>query len=75
MNFVTPAYQGDIIEIGVETIKTGRTSLTVRCDVRNKDNMQSIVTIDKLVFVAVDEVGRPAEFEKDVKSQRGLITS
>ena len=68
MNFVTPPYQGDIIEIGVETIKTGRSSLTVRCDVRNKDSMQSIVTIEKLVFVAVDEDGRPAEFEKDIES-------
>ncbi|MEP6343354.1 MAG: hotdog domain-containing protein [Maricaulaceae bacterium] len=68
MNFVAPAYQGDIIEIGVETVKTGRTSLTLRCEVRNKDSKQSIITIDSLVFVAVDENGRPAEFERESES-------
>jgi acyl-CoA hydrolase len=62
MNFVAPAYQGDIIEIGVETVSVGRTSLTLRCEVRVKDSKQVIITIERLVFVAVDEAGRPAAF-------------
>jgi len=64
MNFVAPAYQGDIIEIGVETVRTGRSSLTLRCEVRNKDSKESIITIDTLVFVAVDEGGRPIAFDR-----------
>jgi len=30
MNFLTPAFQGDVIEIGVDTIAIGRSSLTVQ---------------------------------------------
>lgn len=64
MNFVAPAFQGDIIEIGVETVKSGNSSLTLRCEVRNKDTKQIIITIEKLVFVAVDDDGRPTAFDK-----------
>ena len=64
MNFIAPAFQGDIIEIGVETIATGRTSLTLRCEVRNIRSKQVIITIEKLVFVAVDKDGRPMEYRK-----------
>lgn len=62
MNFIAPAYQDDIIEIGTETISTGRSSLTLRCEVRVKDSKQVIVTIEKVVFVAVDKDGKPTEF-------------
>ena len=39
MNFMSPAYQGDLIEIGVETVSSGNTSLTLSCVV--KRNHQS----------------------------------
>lgn len=63
MNFIAPAYQDDIIEIGTETVSAGRTSLTMRCEVRVKDSKKVIVTIEKIVFVAVDEDGNPSEFQ------------
>ena len=59
INFVNSAKQGDIIEIGIEAVEFGRTSLTLRCEVRNKMTHQIIITIDKLVFVGLDENGNP----------------
>ncbi|SHJ89646.1 acyl-CoA thioesterase [Epilithonimonas mollis] len=59
INFVSSAKQGDIIEIGIEVVEFGKTSLTLRCEVRNKMTHQKIITIDKLVFVALGEDGNP----------------
>ena len=60
MNFQAPAYQGDVIEIGVATVDIGTTSLTVTCVVRDKVTKREIITIDKIVFVSVDREGRAA---------------
>ncbi len=59
MNFMAPAKQGDIIEIGVGTVVIGRTSLTLCCVVRDKDTKDELIRVDKLVFVAVNEAGKP----------------
>lgn len=59
INFVSSARQGDIIEMGITAIDFGNTSLTMRCEVRNKITRKSILTIDKMVFVNVDEYGNP----------------
>ncbi|MEJ5964341.1 acyl-CoA thioesterase [Pedobacter immunditicola] len=59
INFVSSAEQGDIIEMGITATAFGTTSLTMRCEVRNKITRKSILTIDKLVFVNVDEDGNP----------------
>lgn len=59
VNFVNPAFQGEIIEIGVDVIEFGTTSLTLTVEVREKSQKRPIVKIDKIVFVCVDKVGRP----------------
>ena len=59
INFVNSAKLGDVIEIGMETVKFGRTSITVKCVVRTKFNKNIIITIDEIVFVHLDENGRP----------------
>lgn len=59
IDFVSTAKLGDIIEIGMETVKFGQTSITVRCEVRHKFNLNPIIRIDKIVFVHMDEMGRP----------------
>ncbi len=59
INFINTARKGDIIEMGMEVVSFGRTSLTLRCVVRNKFNKNLIITIDKIVFVHIDENGRP----------------
>lgn len=59
INFINSARQGDIVELGIKAIHFGRTSLTLACQVRNKITQKTILTIDKIVFVSVDEQGTP----------------
>ena len=59
INFVSSAKLGDVIEIGMELVKFGRTSITVKGEVRTKFQKQTIITIDEIVFVHVDEHGKP----------------
>lgn len=59
INFRRTAAQRDVIEIGVETVAIGRTSITVRCEVRDKDSGELILEIARVVFVALDRKGRP----------------
>lgn len=60
IDFVSSAKLGDIVEIGMETVRFGKTSITVKCVVRNKFSKDVIITIDEIVFVHLDESGRPA---------------
>ncbi|GGK04773.1 acyl-CoA thioesterase [Pseudomonas matsuisoli] len=64
INFVSSARQGDIIELGITATEFGRTSLTMRCEVRNKITRKSILTIDKMVFVNMGENGTPVAHGK-----------
>ena len=59
VNFMTAARQGDVIEFGLSLISCGSSSITVACQVRNKLNHAPIVSIDKMVFVHVNEQGLP----------------
>lgn len=59
INFVNSANLGEVIEIGMETVKFGRSSITVKCIVRNKFSKDIIISIDKIVFVHLDEFGKP----------------
>ncbi|REC78621.1 acyl-CoA thioesterase [Chryseobacterium elymi] len=72
INFVSSAKQGDIIEIGIEATHFGSSSVTLKCDVRNKMTHQTIITVEKIVMVNLDSEGNPAphgktqiEFVKD----------
>jgi acyl-CoA hydrolase len=47
------------VEIGCELVQFGNTSITIACEVRNKDTKKTIIRIDKIVFVAVDGDGKP----------------
>lgn len=64
VNFVTTAILGDIVEFGMGLVKFGNTSVTICCDVRNKKTKQSIVKIDNIVFVLLDENGKPTPHGK-----------
>jgi len=59
INFISSAKQGDIIEMGMEVNKFGTTSISLRCEVRNKLNQEVIISIEKIVFVHIDENGKP----------------
>lgn len=59
IDFKSSARSGDILEFGLEVIDVGRTSLTTCCEVRNKKTEVIVITIDRIVFVAIDDEGRP----------------
>ena len=59
INFVSSAKLGDVIEIGMETVKFGTTSITVKSEVRTKFKHDTIITIDRIVFVNINEHGSP----------------
>jgi len=42
----------------------GRTSITLRCEVRNKLTREDILSIDKIIMVNLGEDGKPAEHGK-----------
>jgi acyl-CoA hydrolase len=54
ISFETAAFQGDVVEFGLETKKVGITSITITCLVRNKITKKSICLADDIVFVKVD---------------------
>ncbi len=64
INFVSSAKQGDILEMGIEAISFGTTSITMRCQVRNKITRNIILSIEKLVFVNLNEDGVPSPHGK-----------
>jgi acyl-CoA thioesterase YciA len=59
IDFKSSPKLGDIIEIGMEWVRVGNTSITFKCNVRNKDTKEDVITIDEIVFVRVDESGKP----------------
>lgn len=61
LNFVNPGYQGDVIEIGVEMTAIGNTSITLRSEVRNKMTKELLIEIDKIIFVSLDDQGKPQQ--------------
>ncbi|MEP2935426.1 MAG: hotdog domain-containing protein [Gilvibacter sp.] len=64
INFVSSAQKGDIIEIGIDVVNFGRSSITLKCEVRNKMTRQTIITIDKIIMVGLDDSGSPKSHGK-----------
>jgi acyl-CoA hydrolase len=64
IDFVSSAKQGDIIEIGMEAVTFGNSSITLKCTVRNKLTHKTIIEIDKIVMVSLDENGSPLKHGK-----------
>lgn len=64
IDFVSSAKQGDIIEIGIEVVKFGRSSITLSCEVRNKITRKTIISIDKIIMVSLDTDGKPVAHGK-----------
>lgn len=61
IDFVSSASQGDLIELGIRAVSFGRTSLTMRAEVRNMVSRQRILAIEKIVFVSLGDDGAPRE--------------
>lgn len=59
INFMSAAHQGDIVEIGIEIVRYGTTSLVLRCEVRNEMSRAIILTVDQIIMVNLDQNGKP----------------
>ena len=59
INFMSSAVQGDIIEIGIEVKKFGKSSITLKCEARNKMTRETILTVDNIIMVNLGEDGKP----------------
>lgn len=64
INFINSPKQGDILEIGLEPVKFGKTSLTLRCEVRNMETRQEIIAINTIVMVNLGDHGHPKHHGK-----------
>tara|TARA_R110002049_G_scaffold140279_1_gene301309 strand:+ start:37 stop:429 length:393 start_codon:yes stop_codon:yes gene_type:complete len=72
INFMSSAVQGDIVELGIEVVKFGKSSITMKCEARNKMTRETILTVDNIIMVNLGEDGKPkphgkteVEFVKD----------
>jgi len=72
INFMSSAKKGDIIELGIEVTKFGKSSLTLKCEARNKMTRETILTVDNIIMVNLGVDGKPkphgkteVEFVKD----------
>jgi acyl-CoA hydrolase len=68
INFVNSARQGDVIEIGLGFLDIGVTSISFTCEVRNLFTKQTIIRIDKIVFVHVDNDGNSAPHHQTIET-------
>lgn len=59
INFLSSAKKGDIIEIGIEVVKFGTSSLTLNCEVRNKMTHETIIKVDNIIMVNLGPDGKP----------------
>lgn len=59
INFKSSAKQGNIIEIGIDVVKFGTTSLSLKCEVRNMMTRETIITIDNTTMVNLGVDGKP----------------
>ena len=66
INFRSSAKQGDIVEIGIDVVKFGTTSITLKCEARNLMTRETILTIDTITMVSLDIDGKPSAHGKTV---------
>jgi len=62
MTFRKPVYVGDVVSVYTDTVRVGRTSVTVRVEAwvsRSNDAQMILVTDGTFTYVAIDEHGRP----------------
>ena len=76
IDFISSATQADVIEIGLDFVSIGRSSITFRCEVRNRFKHKTIIRIEKIVFVNVDKNERPIPHEVSLDQiKKNAVTS
>ncbi len=56
-DFICPVRKGNVIEIGLELIDVGTSSITFKCDVRDLLLKKTIITMSEWVLVNINEDG------------------
>ncbi len=76
IDFKSSARQGDVIEIGIDVVKFGTSSITLKSEARNMMTRETIITISETVMVNLGDDGKPKphgktkiEFVKDRLAQ------
>lgn len=64
IEFINAPVQGDIIEMGFTATHFGKSSITLKCEVRNKLTRAPILSIERLVFVNLGKDGKPTPHGK-----------
>lgn len=62
MTFRKPVFVGDLVSVYTDTIRIGRTSITIRIEAwvtRRNESHTILVTDGNFTYVAIDEQGRP----------------
>jgi len=59
INFMSSAREGDIVEIGMDVVEFGNSSLVLKVEARNKMTRDTILTVDRIVMVNLGEDGKP----------------
>uniref|UniRef100_UPI004049F4EC acyl-CoA thioesterase n=1 Tax=Flavobacterium sp. TaxID=239 RepID=UPI004049F4EC len=59
INFLSSAKQGDIIEIGMQVVKFGKSLIVLKCEVRNMRTWETIITIENITMVNLGEDNKP----------------
>ena len=59
IEFKFPVLEGDVVEIGMQTLEIGKSSCTLACDVRSIQGNRVVCSIDKMVYVRVNKYGLP----------------
>lgn len=62
MTFRKPVYVGDVVSVYTDTIRTGRTSITVSVEAwvqRRQESASVLVTDGRFTYVAIDDQGQP----------------
>ena len=64
INFIQAPVQGDIIEMGIAVVAFGKSSITLRCEVRNKMTRNKVLEIERIIMVNLGPNGKPAPHGK-----------
>ena len=59
IDFKFPVIQGDVVEIGMQTVEIGKTSCTLCCEVRSLQAERTVCSIEKMVYIRVNKYGLP----------------
>lgn len=59
IDFKSSASQSDIIEIQLEVVRFGRSSITMKCKVFNIKSGEHILSVDSITMVNLDREGHP----------------